>query len=133
MPLAGDEVAACRRLFKSMIRARGGAKPDCLVKEGLITRGVFSTIAEKIERGFEKNWEETRSRPSRIVKLAKRLKLLPMPDSRQVGFWHAQCPSRRGHGIILDADKDMFYCGYCCKKGGPDELRQFMVSRKKAS
>ena len=127
-PRAGEAATACRRLFDFMARNQRDGTPRSLRKEGLISRLDYHAILARIRRGFEKNRAETRSRQSKIMKLAECLKLLPEPDATRIDFWHARCPGRCGHGLIIDAVNDRFYCGYCRKGGGPDELRQFVKS-----
>lgn len=131
-PRGGDAATACRRLFEFMVRNRRHEAPVNLEEEGLITRGDYKAIIEKVRRGFEVNRKEALARPSSIVKLARRLKLNPEPDCRTHSTWYAHCPGTN-HGIYIDATSNRFFCGYCGKSGGQDELRTFVESRKKAS
>ena len=60
-----------------------------------------------------------------IIFMARELHLNPRPSGRNGNDWYADCPSRRGHSIMIGASSGQFGCGYCHWKGGPDELLRF--------
>jgi hypothetical protein len=37
----------------------------------------------------------------------------------------ASCPQGRNHWIMISPSHNEFGCGYCRRKGGPEELRAF--------
>ena len=129
-PRAGDEATACRRLFDCLVRNRGDAEPAGFQEAGLLSREVYEAIIDKVRRGFEENRKEALARPLEIVELARRLKLDPQPECREQDIWHTRCPGT-SHGLQINTACNEFFCGYCRKSGGPEELEAFVESRKK--
>ena len=52
--------------------------------------------------------------------------LHPKPFDEEKGQWVANCPSGAKHPIMINAYFDEFGCGWCKKKGGKQELKDWI-------
>ena len=131
-PRGGSDAVAALRLLKHFVRSRvGHAWPRDWREAGIINEATFRQAVSDVEAGLERNRKEGRRRGqnTKIVKAARRLGLGPSPDSLSPRIWQAHCPGTNHH-IWLDVDSNTFGCGYCCRKGGPDALEDFVRQRK---
>ena len=78
---------------------------------------------------IRKNQATARKRETKIIKVATQLGLHPQAPLLNPEIWSAQCPGT-GHQLYINARKNEFGCGYCCRKGGPTDLRAFVTSRR---
>ncbi len=92
---------------------------------------VYRRTALSPDLSGEEMIEQARSR---CVKENPRFCLVLGPAS----CWYIQsdgsldwsdCPP--GGGVVIEPSTSSFGCGYCCQKGGPDELRAFVEARRK--
>jgi hypothetical protein len=65
-----------------------------------------------------------------IITMARELKLNPKPAGHNKSAWIAACP-RGSHWIMISPQLNEFGCGYCCRKGGPKELKEFCGSAER--
>ena len=136
-PIAGTEPEAARRLFPDALRATLGlgGGPTRFVAAGLVDERAYdeavATLLSEVEQRqaqAQEEREQARAEPTPIVDLAEELALDPEPSVRHAGRWEARCPGT-GHRLQLDARKGLFYCGYCRRGGGPEDLRAFVRER----
>lgn len=73
------------------------------------------------DQGIEANKPE-------IVYVAEELGLYTRPTATSTDHWRATCPGT-SHFLKLQASNDLFFCGYCKRGGGIDELRIFVKER----
>lgn len=59
--------------------------------------------------------------------------LYPEPEGHSPHSWKANCPSGRQHHIMISTsspEEHSWGCGYCKKKGGIEELKQWVETKK---
>jgi hypothetical protein len=69
-------------------------------------------------------------KPSAVINTAKLLGLHPEPTGEHPDKWRTACPGSN-HPIFISADEDRWFCGWCKRKGGPDELESFNRERRR--
>ncbi|MFL2544416.1 MAG: hypothetical protein ACJ0RV_01090 [Longimicrobiales bacterium] len=75
---------------------------------------------------------------SEIFNLAQQLGLNPRHEDPfgqnppPLHIWTAQCP-HTNHYIFINLEKDLYYCGWCKRGGGPSSLLDFKEERKEKS
>jgi hypothetical protein len=72
--------------------------------------------------------EAWRSAP--IVRVAEALGLSPRPSGGKPTSWEASCPGAN-HALMIQARSGEWGCGWCKRKGGMEELKEFVVVRRK--
>ena len=124
-----DELSACLALLRNLFQARAGhAWPAEFVASGIINEFRFQWLTGVIERQWADNKEESRKRECQLIQVARKLKLDPQPAGNGPACWKARCPGTH-HSVYINASKNSFYCGYCKRKGGSKELREFVRER----
>ena len=63
---------------------------------------------------------------SRFLDFLREKGLQPQPYDEEKGQWVAKCPSGAKHSIMISAYFDEFGCGWCKKKGGKQELKDWI-------
>lgn len=53
--------------------------------------------------------------------------LNPRPTRGASSQWLANCPRGRSHSIMLELETGTWGCGYCCKKGELEQLKEWMA------
>ena len=99
---------------------------------GHINKAHLRTLWRSIESYRERKRIEhkefsrqARDNETEIICVARELGLSPVPAGTSPTQWHARCPVRRGHPLMISTSNDQFGCGYCRIRGGVDELRAF--------
>lgn len=130
IPRHGSKREAAARLVDAYVRSR--VHYECPVppyQSGLLTRSelesITGTIREELERNSQLAAEKQRWREAPIIKMAKELGLDPRPAGHNDSAWMANCPQGGNHWIMISPEHNEFGCGYCRRKGGPQELRAF--------
>jgi hypothetical protein len=102
---------------------------------GLLSSETIGGLVDDLHAEWDRNRREAIAEAERtpppIVLTARELGLAPRPAGHNATAWVANCPSGRGHTIMISATSNEFGCGYCRKKGGPNELRTFCRSSMK--
>lgn len=128
-PTEGIPAPACLRLFKALILARTGHEwPTRFCSPGLITELDFDTLLQNVKADLDRNAKLAQARETPIVQTARDLKLYPEPTGDSPDHWQARCPETN-HPLFIHAGSGTFGCGWCGRKGGPDELRKFVLQR----
>jgi hypothetical protein len=129
---AGDVPAACLELFDLLMRARvGHGWPTGLRSAGLITQDGFDAVRLRIQAEREVSGRAAEAwREAPIVRAAEELRLGPRPSGGKSTSWEANCPGTN-HSLMVHAGTGEWGCGYCCRKGGVEELRKFVAGRRK--
>lgn len=93
---------------------------------GLLSTATLGRIAAELEAEWDRNRQEAIAEalrnPPPIVISARELRLSPRPAGQNGTSWVANCPSGRGHSIMISSASNTFGCGYCREKGGTVEL-----------
>lgn len=61
-----------------------------------------------------------------FIEFLKENSLFPRPYDQQRGLWTASCPNVAKHPLMLNVFQEKFGCGWCRKKGGLEELKEWM-------
>jgi hypothetical protein len=63
------------------------------------------------------------------VLAARECQLNPRPSGTSPTAWIANCPGTN-HFLMIGTQDNTFSCGWCKRRGGPEELRAFAAERK---
>ena len=107
----------------------GFYSPVKFLAEGLLLRSDYEGINQRQRATIRRNQEAANKRETKIIKVAIELGLHPQPPLLNPKLWSATCPGTK-HKLFINARKNEFGCGYCCRKGGPTDLRAFVTSRR---
>lgn len=96
--------------------------------DGVISIDRFNHMVEKytVEFNEKRNIfiQKQELHPSPIYQTVKNLGLQPFNSGYNEYSWHANCP-RGKHNLFFNTENNNWGCGYCKKKGGPDDLINF--------
>lgn len=130
IPRHGSKRKAAARILDTHVRSR--VHYECPVppyQPGLLTNGELESIVEAIADELKRNSgvaeEEQRRHEAEIIKMARELGLDPRPAGHNDSAWMASCPQTGNHWLMISPKHNQFGCGYCRRKGGPQELRAF--------
>jgi hypothetical protein len=130
IPRRGSKPEAAARFLDAHVRSR--VHYECPVppyQSGLLTSGelesIVGAITEELTRNSRVATEEQCRHEATIIKMARELGLDPRPAGHNDNAWMASCPQSRNHWITISPERNEFGCGYCRRKGGPQELRAF--------
>jgi hypothetical protein len=100
----------------------------------VITENEFNHC---LQHGIEnistrKNQIRANSKDHPIILYCTENKLYPEPEDHSPDSWKANCPSGRQHHIMISTSSPSSHnwgCGYCKKKGGLEELKQWVEKK----
>ena len=130
--LSGNGVAdtACQELLTTLIKSRAGfCWPRKFISAGTMTKVTFDQMIRSIENELEAKTKITEKNKPEIAHVAEELGLYTRPDGKTNNHWRATCPGTN-HSLQLQSPKNVFFCGYCKRRGGIDELRSFVRERE---
>jgi hypothetical protein len=123
--------SASLRLIGRLFRARVGFEwPAGFISPGLVNKAAFTKLVKQIERELDDNRRKALKNKAEIVLVAEELGLSPRPTGTAPGLWAANCPGTN-HFLYISATGSSFGCGWCKRKGGPEELRAFVDERRR--
>ena len=96
---------------------------------GAVDGPAYHAVIRTIESELEQNAATALRDESELVVAARELGLSPEPTGTNPHHWRARCPDTN-HGLMIHSESDTFGCGYCRRRGGPDELRAFVEARR---
>ena len=100
------------------------------VRAGLLSKKHVEVIINSVCFELDEIKKENEVwREAEIVTKARQLGLSPQASSLDVKFWIARCPGTN-HTLDLQAQRNLFYCGYCRVGGGIDKLDEFVAHRR---
>jgi len=108
----------------------GFYSPVKFLAEGLLLKSDYEEINQRQNATIRRNQEVASKQRTKIIEVASELGLQPQAPLLNREIWSAKCPGT-GHQLYINARKNEFGCGYCCRKGGPKALREFAASRKR--
>ena len=128
-----DPHRAAMALFEALLQSRlhyAGAVGPYVA--GLLSvaelEWVVSTFQLKLQRNRDEALARELARTSPILEAA-----MACGDLRPAGHnptaWMANCPCGGQHWIMISTESNQFGCGYCRRKGGPEELRRFIEDK----
>jgi hypothetical protein len=107
----------------------GFYSPVKILAEGLLIKSDYEEINQRQNATIRRNQEVASKQRTKIIEVASELGLHPQPPLLNPEIWSAQCPGT-GHQLYINARENEFGCGYCCRKGGPKDLKAFVASRR---
>ena len=131
--LQGSPQEAARTLFRVLLRARVHHSLPCAPYQGgLLSAEELSREVSELKAELERNDQAAMAaqfaNPSPIIQVATAFGLEPRPAGHDPDAWWASCPGGN-HSLMITASPNQFGCGYCRRKGGPEELRTFCEDR----
>ncbi|MDM7999184.1 MAG: hypothetical protein QUS33_04080 [Dehalococcoidia bacterium] len=128
----GEQSAACEGLLGRLFFSRAGHYwPEDFQLGGIIDEATYYRVKREVKREIEENMRRDMGRKTEIIALAEELGLSPRPAVTNPGYWDARCPGK-GHPLLIKADVNEFFCGYCGRKGGMEELRALVRQEEAA-
>jgi hypothetical protein len=130
IPRHGSKREAAARLLDAHVRPRVHYEwPVPPYQSGLLTNGelqsIVGAIAEELACNSRVAAEKQCRQEAAIIKMARELGLDPHPAGHNDSAWMAGCPQSGSHWIMISPASNEFGCGYCRRKGGPQELLAF--------
>jgi len=126
-----DDIECAQVLLTALFMARlGHLGPERLSSPGLISTAKYDELVDAIEANLERIRQEARAKDSTIVKWSAELGLNPEPTGHAENTFRARCPGTQ-HGLQIDAEKGLFYCGYCKRGGDVEALKTFVSERRR--
>ena len=99
-------------------------------QSSIISELEFNTLTKSIEDKLNASIKEAKQIKTPLIKLCEKLELFPQPEGSNKFQWVAQCPNGSSHHIMISTKSDEFGCGYCRKKGGVQELKDWIKAIK---
>lgn len=129
-PMADEPQVAARRLLERYIRGSWGCQgPKGMLTPGLVSAEELNVLLATILAEHDRHVVAAKSIESRLVEVARELGLGPEPTGTGGTHWQARCPGT-GHPLYIEAVAESFGCGWCKRKGGEAELREFVRERR---
>ena len=125
---------AARALFQVLLQVRHPHSMPCAPYQGGLLpaedlSGEVAGFQAELERNRQAAELAERAARSPILEIARLFGLGPTPAGQNPEAWRANCPCGGQHWIMIATGSGQFGCGYCRRKGGPDELRSFCEER----
>jgi hypothetical protein len=92
----------------------------------------YRWVLEQLMTGFFKNQIKESGMYHPIILFCEEKNLYPEPEDHSPDSWKANCPSGRQHHIMISTSSPSSHCwgcGYCKKKGGLEELKQWVEKK----
>jgi len=129
VPARDTEARSCEALLGRLFFGRVGHYwPEGFLLAGIIDEATYYRVKGEVERELDENTRRDRETETEIIALARELGLSPRPTGNNPGYWNAGCPGK-SHHLLIKADVNEFFCGYCRRKGSIEELRMFVSER----
>ena len=104
------------------------------IKSELISSDEFN---QSLQQGIHniknrKNQIKESGKHHPIILFCEEKNLYPEPEDHSPDSWKANCPSGRQHHIMISTSSSSNHswgCGYCKKKGGLEELKQWVEKK----
>ncbi len=126
----GEESRACADLLRLLFLLRVGHYwPEGFLSAGIIDEDNYCRVKGQVEQELDENERKALETETEIVEVARQLGLCPRPTGKDPEYWLARCP-KKNHPLFIRATDNIFYCGYCRRKGSMDELRSLVKERQ---
>lgn len=130
VPSEGEEHAACYALLDRFIRVRSLAEwPETCFAGGMVSWEEYNGLIDRFKYELKENARKAREHETEIIEIARELGLSPQPYGTGPSYWwQARCPGKN-HPLFINAEDNTFFCGWCSRNGGIEELRAFVEER----
>jgi hypothetical protein len=126
-----DIATSALAMVRALIRSRVGSSwPSRFVRQNLTSSEHFDDLLAGIKAALDANREAAAKRWSKIVETAEQ-GLSPTPSFTDARFWEAKCPGTN-HSLPLNTVINKFFCGWCKRSRGPNELAAVVAERAKS-
>jgi hypothetical protein len=118
-------------IIKQYIEANHLYNGYAKLKDSIVfTHDEFDEIIFEIKnpKSIEKGKASKKITP--LISYIRQQQLNPRPTGHNENSWTASCPSGGNHFIQIVTTNDQWGCGYCKRKGGVDELEQWLQDLK---
>lgn len=105
--------------------------PSGFISQGIVDKNTFDGITRKIKKELEENEQKAREKETNIIKVARNLGLHPEPTGDSPSSWRARCPGMN-HPLFMDTKENIFFCGWCKRKGTAEDLILLVEERNKS-
>ena len=130
IPPGGSIESASTALLDMIIRSRVGFYwPTRFHTTGILDEQGFNDIVKRIDAELDAATEQAKKNKPEIVSAAENLGLDTRPTGTSENHWRANCPCTN-HSLELQASDNLFFCGYCNRSGGIEDLKQFVEERR---
>lgn len=101
------------------------------IKSEMITEKEFNQARSQGLKIIKENKNKTKEKGKEhpVIRYCGEINLYPKPTDRSPLSWEANCPSGRQHHIMISTSSGEWGCGYCKKKGGLQELKQWVENK----
>lgn len=96
------------------------------IKSDIFTEVEFKALIADIVYKRESFKKKAKKKQTEIITLLKDKNLNPIPSGNHPDNWLARCPSGGNHFIQVVTTNDKWGCGYCNRKGGINELKDWL-------
>lgn len=103
--------------------------PVGIIKTGYLSKSDFRYINKEYKRKTKPRNINKIDDPHGILKAAKKLQLYPSHVGGETDNCIANCPGTN-HFIMVSPSSGQWGCGWCKRKGGSVELKQFVADRQ---
>ena len=96
---------------------------------GIVDKAAYDNLLGRLENEYEENRKKAQENEIELIRVARELGLSPYPTGDYPDQWAAHCPGRN-HPIYITTKENYFFCGWCRRKGGVEELKKFVKERR---
>ena len=101
-----------------------------LKESPLFSTEEFNEIIHEIEHPKNITIEKTSKKITPLISYMIQQKLNPKPTGFNENSWIAKCPSGGNHFLQVVTNTEKWGCGYCKRKGGLQELKNWIIEKK---
>ena len=101
------------------------------ISSGIFTLEDFNSLQARADAIIDENISKALQSPGELIDICRRYDLNPCPAGNTGHSWYATCPSGRGHSMHVSTQSEQWGCGYCRRKGGKEELDQWITENRK--
>ncbi len=131
-----DEISGLKEFLTDLFSYSGNLHGNpWFVESEMISEKEFYKIkkqgGKRMDERKNKNKVSDQNHP--LIIYCAEQNLYPKPEDHSPHSWKANCPSGRQHHIMISTsspEEHLWGCGYCKKKGGIEELKQWIESKK---
>ena len=116
-------------LLEYFVATRHFFSPGDITEAGYLKKGEVREIIKKFKERTKRKKLSDLKDPNGILKIAENLGLYPRHDGGETANCIANCPGTH-HFLMISPSSGEWGCGWCKRKGGPDDLKRFVKERK---
>jgi hypothetical protein len=134
-PTLTNEISILREFLTDMFSNSGNCYGwPYFIKSELITEDDFNQIRNQGLENIKSNKNKIRKigQDHPLILYCAEKNLYPEPIDHSPHSWQANCPSGRQHHIMISTSSPANHawgCGYCKKKGGLEELKEWVEKK----